>query len=192
MIPDEPTSQEALSVYAGAAALAKLRSVKAATKNATCGFVTWNASPPMNIYWGTHKQSFLEAVHTALVFCDTRLADEWLVVGRGMLPIIRTLPRFHEQVGAGDDEIMFIGRIGRIAVLYAFKMPSKDFCAGCGDKAARGTVTDLPINFESDPVDYPHPQARQEFEDHAPMYRAMQAVLDPDPVDPIPPELGMP
>jgi hypothetical protein len=120
--------------------------IERACKYADAGFVTWDATPPSGYHWQSHKFSFLDAVQTGLAFCDTDLTHEWLLIGRGLLPIVRTLPQLVEHYKGGEFsvDVTFLGELGRTKVWYSRAIPPCDFYMGCGHRAARGQVQNLP------------------------------------------------
>jgi hypothetical protein len=148
-LPDDPSSSEALAAYGPASESARLSTIRKAAAVAEAGFVTWDAIPQSGELWQRHKLSFLEAVHTALAFCDTQVKDEWLMIGRGLLAIVRTLPNFVEQRGVEDGTAVVIGRIGTMTVVYDWKLDPCAFCAGFENRAARGLVQNMPVAFSN-------------------------------------------
>ena len=127
----------------------EVMAIERAYKYADAGFVTWDATPPAGVAWQTHKFTFLDAVQTGLAFCDTDLRGEWLLVGRGLLAVVRTLPQLAEHYGSSQftADITFLGEMGRVKVWYSRLIPPFEFCTGCCHRAAKGLVQNLPLTF---------------------------------------------
>lgn len=86
-------------------------------------------------------------MYLALCFTQTECHDEWLVVQRRLLPMIRTRARFKERVPPSVEcELAHIGSIGNIQVFLELKADSfsYDFMCGSNLGAAVGQVINHP------------------------------------------------
>jgi len=87
--------------------------------NNQCGFVCWEAVPPVGVAWWRHKHTLIDAIYTALAFTHTDISDEWALVGPSLMPLIRTAFRFKELVPVMQEAgLILFGTIKNIRVFY--------------------------------------------------------------------------
>lgn len=104
------------------------------------GFVTWDAAQPAGVNYQTHKFSFVDAMMTALRFCETDCIDDWGVLGPQALAVIRTLPHFVEKPERHGGKFTFVGTWGAIR-LYANPRAEADaFWFGHGTMCCPGRI----------------------------------------------------
>lgn len=114
LFPDEPSKRTLL-------ALDSLYAVMA-DENAAKGFVVWDATPPAGVTFTEHKQTFLDAVETALAFLHTNYRDEILLLGPIAASVVRTLPQFVEDEPVDKNRCIYLGKLGRKLVYADPKM----------------------------------------------------------------------
>jgi hypothetical protein len=120
--------------------------------HAEAGFVVWDASPPSGVPWHIHRQSFMEAIHTALAFCGTDTRDEWCVLGAVPLLYMRSMPGFEQVEAVACHPFVYIGR-HKTTLMYtdaAQHRPPRggnEFICGVRNRAARGLIQNAPINM---------------------------------------------
>jgi len=114
--------------------------------------VVWDASPPSGVPWHIHRQSFMEAIHTALAFCGTDTRDEWCVLGAVPLLYMRSMPGFEQVEAVACHPFVYIGR-HKTTLMYtdaAQHRPPRggnEFICGVRNRAARGLIQNAPINM---------------------------------------------
>ena len=135
-----------------------LRNHVSQTLNGFQGFVAWDACPMRNIPQWRHDLSFMQAVYLAMGFTQTECKNEWLVVRRDLLPLIRSRTRFKECTTIIDCDLARIGRIGNIEVFLELKWPDGfhyQFMCGSNIGVALGQVLNSPHIHQPPVVDPP-------------------------------------
>ena len=92
---------------------------------AAAGAVAWDRTPPANVPWIWHKESFYDALIQGanLVFQRTqRVTPNWIVAGVGVCNVLETLSKF-KATGAATG-ITGIRKIGTIGPFQVYKDPS--------------------------------------------------------------------
>jgi hypothetical protein len=126
------------------------------SETADAGFVVWAARPPSNSPYALHRETFADAIYTALGFCQTNFKDEWVVLGRIGATVVRSLCKFKETEGVicWPTSLVFIGQLGIIHVYMNAELPSDQFLAGVmhgspddSKLCCRGHIQDSPVNF---------------------------------------------
>jgi hypothetical protein len=151
MVPENPTQAQAENLL-HSLTYQELLGVRIDedTRSAEAGAVVWCSMPPNGVDFTTHSRTFLQAIFTALSFCETNMVREWVVVGQYGLSILRTFDKFIEHPGrrCGNVNIYYVGMLGIVAV---YVKPSFEyahsFCAGTNGKAAKGTISDPLIGY---------------------------------------------
>lgn len=119
----------------------RLAAVERLCETAKSGFVCWEPVPPAGISHWQHNMSFISAVMIGLTFCETKLKDEWLLIGTNTLQLVRCLPQFKTDRGEETDRAMRIGVLCDVIVVYfSWKTDPDRFYVGTTDKAAIGLV----------------------------------------------------
>jgi hypothetical protein len=91
---------------------------------ADAGFVSWDATPPSNTNYQTHKFSFNDAVQTASMFifgATNQATGNWLLLGLQPATVVVTLPQFVAR--ANRVEMQGITYIGDLADKKVFADP---------------------------------------------------------------------
>lgn len=91
---------------------------------ADAGFVVWDAVPPANTNYQTHKFSFNDAVQTASMFifgATNQATGNWLLLGLQPTTVVVTLPQFISR--ANRVEMQGITYIGDLADKKVFADP---------------------------------------------------------------------
>jgi len=91
---------------------------------ADAGFVVWDAVPPSNTNYQTHKFSFNDAVQTASMFifgATNQATGNWLLLGLQPTTVVVTLPQFVAR--ANRVEMQGITYIGDLADKKVFADP---------------------------------------------------------------------
>jgi len=91
---------------------------------ADAGFVVWDAVPPANTNYQTHKFSFNDAVQTASMFifgATNQATGNWLLLGLQPTTVVVTLPQFVSR--ANRVEMQGITYIGDLADKKVFADP---------------------------------------------------------------------
>jgi hypothetical protein len=109
-------------------------------EKADAGFVTWDAQPPRDINYQTHKLSFMDAIMTGLSYCGTNCIDDWVVLGPHALAVVRTLPHYYEKPESRGGKMTFVGTIGAVKI-YAYPEAERfRFWSGHAEKCCGGLI----------------------------------------------------
>ncbi len=101
---------------------------------ANAGFVTWDAIPPANVNYQTHKFSIIDAFETAsnFIFGSTNMvAGNWILTGLQGSTVIATLPQFVAKNNRTNMQgITYIGDLGNKKVFADPHYPTNEFLVG--------------------------------------------------------------
>jgi hypothetical protein len=126
-----------------------------AMQKAYGGFVVWDAEHPHGELWSIHKNTFLEAIYTALAFCGTDTRFEWCVLGADVFTVVRTLTAFEQCAPVVTYPLVFVGRLRTVSVYVpantavshnprsdprSVYLSSTTFYAGVDERCARGKM----------------------------------------------------
>lgn len=110
-------------------------------ENASAGFVTWSATPPVGVGYQTHKFSILDAFETASRFLQHEFFTAWIVAGPAVLSVVKTLPAYVPKPEHSGGKLHFAGMLGARKV-YAYEgAPDPSiFWVGSLDKCCVGKI----------------------------------------------------
>jgi len=101
---------------------------------ADAGLVTWDATPPVNVNYQTHKFSVIDAIETAanMIFGATNMvAGNWLLTGLQLATVIVTLPQFVPKNNRTNMQgITYLGDLGNKKVFADPHYPLNEFLVG--------------------------------------------------------------
>lgn len=101
---------------------------------ADAGFVTWDAIPPANVNYQTHKFSIIDAYETAsnFIFGATNMvAGNWILTGLQGATVVVTLPQFVAKNNRTQMQgITYIGDLGNKKVFADPHYPTNEFLVG--------------------------------------------------------------
>jgi len=101
---------------------------------ADAGFVQWDATPPANVNYQTHKFSFIDALETAsnFIFGATNMvAGNWCVTGLQGATVIVTLPQFVSKNNRTQMQgITYLGDLGNKKIFADPHYPTNEFLVG--------------------------------------------------------------
>jgi hypothetical protein len=117
---------------------------------ADAGFVVWNNKPPAGTPWHAHRDTLIEAMHTALAFCGTDTRDEWCVLGSGALILMRSITGFEQVEAVPCPPFVYIGK-HKTTLMYTDAAPHRpprsgnEFVCGVGSRAVRVLIKGGPM-----------------------------------------------
>ena len=101
---------------------------------ADAGFVVWDATPPANVNYQTHKYSLVDAFTTASSFifgATNMVSGNWIIVGLQAATVVTTLPHFTPKGDRSKMQgITYIGDIGQFKVFVDPHYPVNEFLVG--------------------------------------------------------------
>jgi hypothetical protein len=101
---------------------------------ADAGFVVWDATPPANVNYQTHKFSYIDAIETAsnMIFGATNMASgNWLLVGLQTATVVVTLPQFMARNNRVQMQgITYLGDLGNKKVFADPHYPTNEWLVG--------------------------------------------------------------
>jgi hypothetical protein len=109
---------------------------------AQAGTVSWDATPPANVNYQTHKFSFVDAVVTGsnlILGATNMVSGNWIILGLQAATVVQTLPQF--QAKGNLQETQGISYIGDMSGFKCFRdphYPQSEFMIGYkGDQFVR-------------------------------------------------------
>lgn len=101
---------------------------------ADAGYVEWDATPPPNVSYQTHKFSIVDAFETAanMIFGATNLVSgNWIIAGLQAATVIQTLPMFVGKANRAQMQgITYIGDIANKKVFVDPHYPVNEWLVG--------------------------------------------------------------
>lgn len=101
---------------------------------ADAGFVEWDATPPANVNYQTHKYSFVDALETLsnFIFGSTNMvAGNWALLGLQPATIVATLPHFVPRNNRTEMQgVTYIGDLGNKKIFVDPHFPVNEFMVG--------------------------------------------------------------
>jgi len=101
---------------------------------ADAGVVIWDANPPSNVSYQTHKFSYIDAVETGsnMIFGATNMAaGNWLLLGLQPATVVATLPQFVPRNNRVQMQgITYIGDLGNKKVFVDPHYPTNEWMIG--------------------------------------------------------------
>ena len=101
---------------------------------ADAGFVEWDATPPTNVNYQTHKYSFVDALETAsnFIYGSTNLvAGNWALLGLQAATVVVTLPHFVPRNNRVEMQgVTYIGDLGNKKIFADPHFPTNEFLVG--------------------------------------------------------------
>jgi len=101
---------------------------------ADAGFVTWDAVPPADVNYQTHKFSIVDSFETAssMIFGATNMATgNWILTGLQAATVIQTLPHFVRKDNSTQRQgITYIGDLSGKKVFADPHYPVNEFLVG--------------------------------------------------------------
>lgn len=143
-------------------ALVGTHHIEALLADPKAGVVTWDAMASGGMREFDHWLSFPKAIHTALAFCGTDTRNEWVVLGKSALVIMRSNPDFVQCDPIECGLLIYIGKHKTISVYTQSTdtpqpIAGNTFVAGIRGKSARGLIHHGPIHEPVPPnVDLPN------------------------------------
>lgn len=115
------------------------------------GFVCWDAECTRG-HPRDHRETLMEAIHTALGFCQSDTRDEWCVLGSAALVYMRGMPGFEQEEAVACGPLVFIGwhqtiRMYTVARGLDLKIGHLEFVVGVRDTACKGAIQNSAFNF---------------------------------------------
>jgi hypothetical protein len=109
---------------------------------AAAGLVSWDATPPANTSYQTHKFSINDAFTTGSNFifgATNRVKGNWLLLGLQASTVVETMPQFRQKNNATEaDGISYLGDLGNFKCFTDPHYPNNEFLIGYkGDKFFR-------------------------------------------------------
>jgi hypothetical protein len=109
---------------------------------AQAGTVTWDATPPANVNYQTHKFSFVDAVVTGsnlILGATNMVSGNWIIAGLQASTVIQTLPQFTAKGNLQETQgISYIGDMAGFKVFRDPHFPQNEFMIGYkGDQFVR-------------------------------------------------------
>jgi len=101
---------------------------------ADAGFVVWDATPPANVNYQTHKFSIIDAFETAsnFIYSSTNMvAGNWIICGLQAATVVVTLPQFVPKNNRTNMQgITYLGDLGNKKVFADPHFPNNEFLVG--------------------------------------------------------------
>lgn len=115
------------------------------------GIVTFDAMAPSGVREFDHWLNFPKAIHTVLAFCGTDTRNEWVVLGRSALVMMRNNPDFEQCEPIECGQLIYVGKHKTISVYTQstdtpHPIAGNAFVAGIRGKSARGLIHHGPIH----------------------------------------------